>query len=501
MPNAEYTKRQDETTSGAYSKVKTSYQVNHSGSYATRQNSSNPNATTQSQEPQAEQKGYKTRQNYAKKENATEPKEKQNLYELAKQSNLEVDKSIEILSKQLKDPKTKVAATEAMMRYLEQFNSLHNYSSRNIMLAMTQGKQRGIEVSRLGSYDSWKELKGTDKDGNPKEVSVLKGEKGLSILVPVFKDRFLEQRDLDKNAKNPFALVLDENGQKIPVMQKIKNEKGEIVEVQKKELAYFSLGKVFDISQTNAYEIGAVKKPSKVNLGEFDGQITELTLQNIAEKITKAYGVEVNFGALNRGARGFYQQHDDGRKEIFIDNRHLSEASQMATLFHELGHAVMKHTWDDDKKTKEVQAEAFAFVLSRKFGLETTSAEYISGFVSNVENADEFFKLVEPVRKEVAKAYEKLDLQSEFEKLESAKQAYLDNAEFKNNAETQRIEKGQLYEFEKVDYSKIDPNDSTAMDELRAEYKVATQTQEQEQETEKNESNGNRNKQRNQNRP
>ena len=472
MSNVEYTKRQDETTNGAYSKVKTSYEANHSGSYATRQNSSNPNVATRSQETQAEQKGYKTRQNYAKKDTATEPKEKPNLYELAKQSSLEVDKSIEILSKQLKDPKTKEKATESMLRYLEQFNSLHNYSSRNIMLAMIQGKERGIEVSRLGSYDSWKELKGTekDKDGNFKEVSVLKGEKGLSILVPVFKNRFLEQRDLDKNAKNPFALVLDENGEKIPVMQKVKNEKGEIVEVQKQELAYFSLGKVFDISQTNAYEIGAVKKPSKVNLGEFDGQITDFTLQTIAEKITKAYGIEVNFGALNRGARGFYQQHDDGRKEIFIDNRHLSEVSQMATLFHELGHAVMKHNHNDDIGVKEVQAEAFAFILSRKFGLDITSAEYISNYVSNVENADEFFKLVEPVKKEVAKAYEKLDLQSEFEKLESAKQVYFDNAEFKNNAEAERIAKGQLYEFEKIDYSKIDPNDSSAMDELRAEH-------------------------------
>ncbi|HDX6244511.1 TPA: ImmA/IrrE family metallo-endopeptidase [Campylobacter fetus subsp. venerealis] len=517
MPSADYTKRQNETNDGAYSRTKNNYNANY-GNYGARQNHAQQeqggfNQTTQNTATQtantpqgAEQGGYKSRQQYASKSYKS-PKsekteqlkttEKPNLYELAKQSSLEVDKSIEILSKQLKDPKTKEVAMEAMTRYLEQFNSLHNYSARNIMLAMKQGKERGIEVSRLGSYDSWKELKGTekDKDGNLKEVSVLKGEKGLSILVPVFKDRFMEQRDLDKNAKNPFALVLDENGQKIPLMQKTKNEKGEIVEVQRKELAYFSLGKVFDISQTNAYEIGAVKKPSKIKVGEFDGQITDFTLQTIAEKITKTYGIEVNFGALSRAARGFYQQHDDGRKEIFIDNRHLSESSQMATLFHELGHAVMNHSYAKDGVEKaEVQAEVFAFVLSRKFGLETTSAEFISAYIANVENSDEFFKLVEPVRKEVVKAYEKLNLQSEFEKLVSAKEAYEENAKFKEEAEAERIAQGKLYSFE-TNFDNIDPDDDSAMNEIREKAK-----QEQAKEQEKD-SHNLHNKQRDKNRP
>lgn len=521
MPSADYTKRQNETNSGAYSKVKNNYNYGNNsnyGNYGKRQNyaktgqagfnqTSQNTATQTANAPQgAEQGGYKNRQQYASKsykspksEKTEQPKttEKPNLYELAKQSSLEVDKSIEILSKQLKDPKTKEAAMEAMTRYLEQFNNLHNYSGRNIMLAMKQGKERGIEVSRLGSYDSWKDLKGTekDKDGNLKEVSVLKGEKGLSILVPVFKPRFLEQRDLDKNAKNSFALVLDENGQKQPVMQKIKNEKGEIVEVQKQELAYFSLGKVFDISQTNAYEIGAVKKPSKTKVGEFDGQITDFTLQSLAEKITKTYGIEVNFGALSRAARGFYQQHDDGEKEIFIDNRHLSEASQMATLFHELGHAVMNHSYAKDGKEKaEVQAEAFAFVLSRKFGLETTSAEFISAYIANVENSDEFFKLVEPVRKEVAKAYEKLDLQSEFDKLVAGKEAYEENGKFKEEAEVERIAQGKLYSFE-TNFDNIDPDDDSAMNEIREKAK-----QEQAKEQEKD-SHNSHNKQRDKNRP
>lgn len=516
MPSADYTKRQNETNGGAYSRTKNNYNANY-GNYGKRQNhahqeqggfnQTNQNTATQTATaPQkAEQNDYKSRQQYASKsykspktQNTEQPKtEKPKSFELAKQDKLEVDEAIKSLQKALKDPKTKEKAQIALMSYLSQFNDLHNYTARNIALAQKQAKERGMDnVSHLASFDTWKKMKGTEKDENGefKSVSVLKGEKGLSILVPQFKPRFLEQRDIDKNAKNPFALVLDENGQKQPVMTKTKNEKGEIVEVQKQELAYFTQGKVFDISQTNAFEIGAIKKLEKAKVGEFDGQITDFTLQTIASKITEKYGFEVNFAPLNRGARG-YCSEKDGKIEIFIDNRHLSEASQLATLFHELGHAVLNHTSKskEDSNTKEVQAETFAFVLSNKFGLETTSAEYISAYLADT---DKFFEVVEPVRKAVGKAYDRLDLQTEFESLVSAKEAYYENAEFKNNAEAQRLEKGQLYSFE-INTDNIDPDNSSAMDELRAEHKPQVA----EQDTQKDDSHRNDNKQRNKNRP
>lgn len=516
MPSADYTKRQNETNGGAYSRTKNNYNANY-GNYGARQNhaqqeqggftqTTQNTATQTATAPQkAEQNDYKSRQQYASKsykspktQNTEQPKtEKPKSFELAKQDKLEVDEAIKSLQKALKDPKTKEKAQIALMSYLSQFNDLHNYTARNIALAQKQAKERGMDnVSHLASFDTWKKMKGTEKDENGefKSVSVLKGEKGLSILVPQFKPRFLEQRDIDKNAKNPFALVLDENGQKQPVMTKTKNEKGEIVEVQKQELAYFTQGKVFDISQTNAFEIGAIKKLEKAKVGEFDGQITDFTLQTIASKITEKYGFEVNFAPLNRGARG-YCSEKDGKIEIFIDNRHLSEASQLATLFHELGHAVLNHTSKskEDSNTKEVQAETFAFVLSNKFGLETTSAEYISAYLADT---DKFFEVVEPVRKAVGKAYDKLDLQTEFESLVSAKEAYYENAEFKNNAEDQRLEKGQLYSFE-INTNNIDPDDSTDMKQLRAEHKPQVA----EQDTQRDDSHRSDNKQRNKNRP
>lgn len=518
MPSADYTQRQNETNGGAYSKVKNSYN-NSYGNYGKRQNhtqqeqgdfnQTNQNPATQTANtPQGTEQGnYKSRQEYASKsykstktqkaEQTTTEKPKS--FELAKQDKLEVDEAIKTLQKQLKDPATKEKAKERLMNYLAQFNDLHNYTARNIALAQKQAVQRDMaDISHLASFNDWKKFKGTQKDENGefKSVSVLKGERGLSILVPQFKPRFLEQRDINPKAENPFALVLDENGQKIPVMTKVKDENGKMVEVQKQELAYFTQGKVFDISQTNAFEIGAIKKIEKAKIGEFDGQITDFTLQTIASKITEKYGFEVNFAPLNRGARG-YCTNNDGKTEIFIDNRHLSEASQLATLFHELGHAVMRHTGNfgesmENKSKKEIQAETFAFILSSKFGLETTSAEYISAYLADTDN---FFEIIEPARKAVGKAYDKLELQTEFEALVSAKEAYYENAEFKNNAESERLAKGQLYEYD-AKIEGIDPNDTDAMDELRAKYK----TEIAEQKTQKDDSSS-RNRQRNQNRP
>jgi len=90
---------------------------------------------------------------------------------------------------------------------------------------------------------------------------------------------------------------------------------------------------------------------------------------------------------LLRGVTG------DVRFRIKINSR-LEKAGRFTTLAHELGHIYCGHQggdpqdrWADrrDQLThgqRELEAEAVSWLVSRRLGLETRSAEYLSGYVS-----------------------------------------------------------------------------------------------------------------------
>lgn len=71
----------------------------------------------------------------------------------------------------------------------------------------------------------------------------------------------------------------------------------------------------------------------------------------------------------------------------------LSAASRFTTLIHELAHIYLGHLGANGKKwsnrrperldVREFEAEAVAFIVGRRFGLNSNSAEYLRGYVKN----------------------------------------------------------------------------------------------------------------------
>lgn len=176
-------------------------------------------------------------------------------------------------------------ALEQLRDYFKQFANFYDYSARNVVIMMNQAQQRGMRLSKVQSFKDWSEM----KNENEENVRINKGASGLKIFVP--QERIVYKRD----EKGEF--LLDENDNKIPEL----NEDG-----TKKKNTYFSLGTVFDLSQTNALEIGAIKKShiylnAKENSLNIDDDFVNKMIENIKEKFDLPVKVELITHSLASG--------------------------------------------------------------------------------------------------------------------------------------------------------------------------------------------------------
>lgn len=77
---------------------------------------------------------------------------------------------------------------------------------------------------------------------------------------------------------------------------------------------------------------------------------------------------------------------------VRINSQH-NAAAQFTTLIHELAHIYLGHIGGNGKKwpnrrperldVREFEAEAVSFIVGRRFGLNTSSVEYLNGYVKN----------------------------------------------------------------------------------------------------------------------
>lgn len=214
-------------------------------------------------------------------------------------------------------------------KFLNAMSKLHDYSPRNIAFLLAQNP----DVSMVASFQKWK---------NDFDRQVQKGERGLKVWTPY-----------TVKLKNPDGSPrLDKDGNEMSVTR-------------------FTLGTVFDVSQTQGKEI---PKP----IYNLEGDVPDFETIYLATKQTaQLNNVSIRFDTIEGSANGYYHP---SKNEIVLADKQMSEAQILKTLFHEMVHADL-HSKDTNysRSEKELQAESVAYVVANHYGIDTS--EYSFGYL------------------------------------------------------------------------------------------------------------------------
>ncbi|OAH58681.1 hypothetical protein AWH48_16930 [Domibacillus aminovorans] len=265
----------------------------------------------------------------------------------------EKKKEVEALTKSMEDNINGYFQTEKQLKeYLSFMSKFYNFSANNTTLIQRQFS--GAEA--VGSFKFWKDH----------GFSVQKGEKGIKILVPIqtqpsFKDKEGNWKTLKE--------ATEEEKKKIN-SGKIKLSQGRV---------YFSIGHVFDISQTNAT---AKDLPTIFPNKWLEGEVKDFDiLYKGMEQIANNNGILIIEPINELGVAKGVSYTD--LKAVALNPRN-SQLQNVKTLIHELAHAKLHTPETADKYTapeKEFQAEMTAYTVSSYFGIDTS--EYSLSYLAN----------------------------------------------------------------------------------------------------------------------
>lgn len=208
--------------------------------------------------------------------------------------------------------------SETLVQYLEYCAQFHEYSFRNILLALWQ--RPGL--TRLAGLRQWNKL----------GRRVKAGEKGIAILAPMTVKRSRDEEDLEEE---PNVITL------------------------------FKVVYVFDVSQTEGDPL-----PDLVHA---TGDVSVLyprlveAVQEAGIKLEVLEDVPGSFGALGASY--------GGRIVLRVD---LAPADAFRTLVHEYAHELLHwRAAKEDKTICETEADATAFIVCRHFSIECDTADYL----------------------------------------------------------------------------------------------------------------------------
>ena len=271
------------------------------------------------------------------------------------QKKVQMIESREKQSEQLKEITDKlekgvadVFSSDKYKQFLDTMAKFPRYSVNNNILIMMQKPDARI----CQSFTGWKEM----------GRFVKKGEKGIKILAPAPYTIQREQNKLDDKGKPIF----DKDGE--PVM--------ESVEIK---VNAFKVVNTFDVSQTDGKELPTLGVDELT--GGVDGYGTFL------EALKQTCPVPMTFEEIEGGAKGFYSQVE---KRIVIQEG-MSEAQTVKTAIHEMAHqklhAIENKGMNQNRNSKEVEAESVAYTVCQHYGIDTSdySFSYVAGWSEGKE--------------------------------------------------------------------------------------------------------------------
>jgi len=222
--------------------------------------------------------------------------------------------------KQLADETDAVKKSEFFRRYLEIMSKFWRYSYRNQLLIMVQMPQ----ATRVAGFRKWRDMKRWVK----------KGSKAIRILAPSMRKATEEDPETGK-------------------------------EVEKEDILFFPVN-VFDVSQTRGEPLPEVDITVQ-------GDSSSAVLQNLLE-FCRTKNIKVDF--RNLGINGLYGYSKGG--SIAVTNSETIN-TQANILIHEVAHEVLSHRNQKlRRQQKEIQAEGVAYVVTKHFGMENKSFNYLA---------------------------------------------------------------------------------------------------------------------------
>ncbi|MCM3571270.1 ArdC-like ssDNA-binding domain-containing protein [Neobacillus mesonae] len=232
-----------------------------------------------------------------------------------------------------------ILTDEKYKEYLNFSAKLPRYSFNNLMMIYMQNPQ----ATYVAGMKTWNSL----------GRKIIKGEKALKILAPIQK-KFEEEKQ-------------NEAGQK------------EIEEVTK--IVGFRTVPVYDVRQTEGMPIPLNPiVPEKVEPSDFAAKIYDHLKNKLNEELP------VTEKILDRN--GLYGYYTPSEHSITINHKH-DVTNKLTTLIHEYAHSIFHSSEgkykDSGKDVKETQAESFAYLTCKYFGLDSSrfTFPYLASYAGN----------------------------------------------------------------------------------------------------------------------
>lgn len=262
--------------------------------------------------------------------------------------------------------------SESFREYLDFAATFYKYSARNIALIKSQFPNARL----VASYKDW----------SAKGRYVKKGEKGIQILIPT-PTTVLYYESEGKTIKKKISQA-NENEKRM-----VESGEAEITRYKN-----FSVGHVFDVSQTEGDEIPELCK----TLVEDSQEAVEIYI-----KLKSVIEIPVRHGDC-QGSKGYYSPTEN-LIQLDINNPLAQNAK---TLVHEYAHYLL-HREEDEKRSRndeEVEAESIAYVVCKYLGFDTSdySFTYVYAWAGN-KKEEQLEKCAETIVKTAKKIIEKIE--------------------------------------------------------------------------------------------
>ena len=240
---------------------------------------------------------------------------------------MKTEQAKELIDQQLESLGSALEAgrSDTLQTFLSAMARFHKYSLGNVLLIMAQSQ----DATHVAGFQTWRSF----------GRFVKAGEKGIAILAP---------------------MLFKGNREETPDRRSHEGEDSE------ERFLRFRVVYVFDVAQTDGEPLPEFAKVSG-DPGDYAERLKGLTRQ---------LSIELEYSDQLGGAFGI------SKGGSIVLQEGLDPALEFTTLVHELAHEILHHGEGREgttKRSRELQAEAVAYVVAQAIGLDagTASSDYI----------------------------------------------------------------------------------------------------------------------------